>query len=702
MTTLVAMFPAAHHTNTSPFTSTGTSTSFLLGSTGLVPPYVSKGIPSSPSLGRTFNSDPAPFSLLTPAELGVDTHSRSSDSKPGVVFGSWRHGPPRSSSALPDSSRRTQDDQDWTEDNDSYLKDAAFVADDVDRSAMPTNSWYQNLLIGSVNEGHLTPANRAYTIPYILDFVGPIPGVRIQFPHVLAADTIVQMATVERHGLSLGTMSHDGVDTAYVVDEDSPPRQLGIGLKWVKKDIRSSKKNGIYPSMKSQVIRGIPYITMHYSSGIRPVIASELPLIRTPLIDGRAIEKDDFLCGNMTEANEGEDIKKSPKTFRVKKEISLTFKESDMTWLVFFSRPAEVEFFHDKKAENPEALPPGVVDFSTKAVLEVRVVDDDSPLIIRAALANNCTYGKNPLFCVEGQPRKQTNLGSLLRGHADIYPHDPSIKYDFPSTAVATEEGKEAGYASIIFDWGARSMSDQTRLVSTPGVDPGAAESQDLLMYALPHHIDSITRVVATDSSETGFCSEGLHGRACLIRGKQWIMVEDLGGPPSFVALRPPNHRQIPVLAKALSTDIHYSLPDYYMNGAGDTYFSGKMLEKLGRIIITASELKGLAATPESNAFDLDDSSERELMRIVKECKQADLPTDKTIASAIGRLRSGVEIWLNGTAQAKFVYDRDWGGIVNCGCLFNDETNRCDNEYPNCPAFSDPGLNFGNGKVAMP
>ena len=174
-------------------------------------------------------------------------------------------------------------------------------------------------------------------------------------------------------------------------------------------------------------------------------------------------------------------------------------------------------------------------------------------------------------------------------------------------------------------------------------------------------------------------------------------MQEDLDGPPSFVARRPPHHRIIPALAEAVSEDISFRLPGYYMRGAGDTYFSGKMLAKLGRIVVIASELRGLAATPADNPYDLDDPSERELRRIVLASQAADLPSDEVIASALARLRSGVEIWLNGAAEAKFIYDEGWGGVVSCGCLFNDKTKSCDNKYPNCPTFSDPGLNFGNG-----
>jgi len=163
------------------------------------------------------------------------------------------------------------------------------------------------------------------------------------------------------------------------------------------------------------------------------------------------------------------------------------------------------------------------------------------------------------------------------------------------------------------------------------------------------------------------------------------------------MADRPPNHRAIPALADAVVDDIHYSLPENFMGGKADTYFSGKMLAKLARIIVIASELKGLAETPGYDEIDLDTEDGMERMRIVKKCKEANLPTEAELDEAIGRLRSGVEVWLNGTAQAKFVYDTTWGGIVSCGCLFNGGTQSCDNSYPNCPSFSDPGLDFGNG-----
>ncbi len=160
------------------------------------------------------------------------------------------------------------------------------------------------------------------------------------------------------------------------------------------------------------------------------------------------------------------------------------------------------------------------------------------------------------------------------------------------------------------------------------------------------------------------------------------------------MADRPPDHRAVASLAQALKEDIKYSIPAYFERGSGDTYFSGKMLAKLGRIIVIALELTGLALTPD---FESNSTEGLELKKVVKECKQAKLPTQDDIDLAIGRLRRGVEVWLNGTAEARLVYDNTWGGVVSCGCNFNGNTQSCDNQYPNCPTFSDPGLNFGNG-----
>ena len=57
----------------------------------------------------------------------------------------------------------------------------------------------------------------------------------------------------------------------------------------------------------------------------------------------------------------------------------------------------------------------------------------------------------------------------------------------------------------------------------------------------------------------------------------------------------------------------------------------------------------------------------------------------------------GTTIWLSGHAESRLLYDASWGGIVMCGCNFDDETQRCSNTFPDCPAITDAGLNFGAG-----
>lgn len=57
-------------------------------------------------------------------------------------------------------------------------------------------------------------------------------------------------------------------------------------------------------------------------------------------------------------------------------------------------------------------------------------------------------------------------------------------------------------------------------------------------------------------------------------------------------------------------------------------------------------------------------------------------------SSPFSRLKSGVEIWLNGSAESPLLYDKTWGGIVMCGCDFDDKLGICRNKYPDCPALT--------------
>ena len=108
------------------------------------------------------------------------------------------------------------------------------------------------------------------------------------------------------------------------------------------------------------------------------------------------------------------------------------------------------------------------------------------------------------------------------------------------------------------------------------------------------------------------------------------------------------------------------------------------MLAKLGRILAIGEEL-----------YEICSATDRP-----SECHGLQVPAlDGTeFQTALASLRSSVEIWINGTGTTPFVYDKLWGGVVSCGCDF--EKGKCRNKFPDCPGFSDPGLNFGNGTWA--
>ena len=132
------------------------------------------------------------------------------------------------------------------------------------------------------------------------------------------------------------------------------------------------------------------------------------------------------------------------------------------------------------------------------------------------------------------------------------------------------------------------------------------------------------------------------------------------GGAPSShgLPIRAPNSQGDDSRYKGgLERRYSFRLDDNYMHGAGDTYFSGKMLGKLARILIIAEEI----------GIDADDTSGG--------------VTEKDFNEALDRLRAGTTIWLNGKAESPLLYDASWGGIVMCGCDYNDETGKCNNRF---------------------
>jgi len=134
------------------------------------------GAPPSPSvpIHHEVFSGATPFSTKDPVhDLGLPDFDRPKDSKPPKTL---TEGDGTTSDGRPGNTRR--------------------------RRALPTNAWYQNLLM--TNDGEPSSLNRVYTIPYLIDAAGSIPGLRFFANHVAASSTIVQVYSVDEYGMVLG------------------------------------------------------------------------------------------------------------------------------------------------------------------------------------------------------------------------------------------------------------------------------------------------------------------------------------------------------------------------------------------------------------------------------------------------------------------------------------------------------------------
>lgn len=417
----------------------------------------------------------------------------------------------------------------------------------------------------------------------------------------------------------------------------------------------------------------MPYGTIQYKykvyngtfNTIFPTVVSQIKLYSPPIADSNR----ELACSQGRNSTQNEE-------HYVKKSIHVTFLESDITWIIFYSHPVYVKCFDMSRDETSTPFVLQATRFANASIDE-----NTNSLISRVALMNNCTRGTNPSHCKNLQPNDKSNYGKLLHKHADVYPgSNTKLDYTFFSEQVA-----DGGtYAYLQYDWDAHHVRKGKYTPTNGMVDSG------LLMYSLPHHRESmysqsISRNNYTfDNGET-FCTPSLNGQACIVDGAAWVLKEDLEGEPSFFAPRPPNASSLQKLSKAISEDINFRLPQYYARGAGDTYFSGKMLAKLSRILLVTHELKQICR--KSKTFGVD---------YVEACQNITLPNWQQFKAALDHLRLGTQVWINGTAETPFVYDDKWGGMCSCGCYFNSETQSCDNAYPDCPAFSDPGLDFGH------
>ena len=553
--------------------------------------------------------------------------------------------------------------------------------------------------------------------------MGSITGIRLHWPTVKASDRNMQMVANAVNGLTLGATNLQRM-YSLVTDKDDELSPLGLSLQWTDqgedgddmKDrsipnetdapnthtlledttmeaaggfVRSGKtttstkeaKTTAANSMTTHLVRGMPYATMEYTGHVIPSLTAgnELTL-------GNIDQTSTLKCGSMRL----DPTTKKPVEFghiasqTVQSEILLHFKESDFTWMVLFSRPVKITCNEAPKNDGPGIIP--------ETMFQLFVEESEEPLTVRVALVNECTTGKSDVkdHCDKSHQMKDVKgYADLLRKHAGWYPLLPKLEIE-----AVVEYDKKDDMSRLTFDWNVKSFGSNSA---------SKDESKPLLMFALPHHQLQLN---GSDSKLlTDYCKPTFHGSTCLVQGPKWMLQDTLGKPQAWIGERPPEASAIPDLAKALKEDIQFRLSDNLHRAAIDTYFSGKILAKLGRILLIATELKHLAGNgdnlPNLGKYQANDKERYSLAQ--QASKKVDLPSSQEISDGVEELKQGVEIWINGKGEAPFVYDATWGGLINCGCKYtipnkeHPDKGYCKNKFPDCPALEDVNVNFGNG-----
>lgn len=225
---------------------------------------------------------PLPFSTVDPTSLHVHAYDRPAFSAPGKVFGALHGGQYKTGVAL------------------------------------PTNKWYENMLLMPDEQTEPIDDNRVYTVPYVINACGKLPGINVFGTKLLGMDRVIQVTFVDKFGINLGVANELSSETIsdqefeshinrkYLVDstaddlsgELAPLSPLGLTLKWESKSMvnESNETKGTeLVKLTSSLVRGMPYATMHYHyanvqndsfGSVLPTVVSYIAITESPLIDG--------------------------------------------------------------------------------------------------------------------------------------------------------------------------------------------------------------------------------------------------------------------------------------------------------------------------------------------------------------------------------------------------------------------------------
>jgi endo-1,3(4)-beta-glucanase len=284
---------------------------------------------------------------------------------------------------------------------------------------------------------------------------------------------------------------------------------------------------------------------------------------------------------------------------------------------------------------------------------------------LRIGIVNNCTWGYNTYHCPPGSKGEDTSqYTALMDAHSDAVVTGGTVHYSVTHPVDPADTVVTYKYA-----WTKESMT-------------AASAGSALLMQAMPHQVSSFDAATAAGLVE-GTAHVVLRGRMQAVVGDVWqtVLTMPVNGWTAFKPI--PADKKQDLLDALLDVSTHpnwnvsevdWLPPLNWQLGVGDTYFSGKVYARMARVALIAEELGEHDAA-------------------------------LTVAT---RLRDYLTIWLGNTnPQAQpMMYDRNWGGLLSCGCNYDDCNGKCDPKCDNldasgkptsCPEMLDPGSSFGAG-----
>jgi len=518
------------------------------------------------------------------------------------------------------------------------------------KTPYPTHEFYENIILGDGTK----PENVITVLPYIVsvqsDMVSAIE------PFVTASESQVQQIFDEVMGMV--SLSGKGMGFQRVVRSD----KLSVTVGWVQS-----------PSsvMQTTLVQGDPFISMQYFSAQPQILSPQL--LNHFEVDG---EKMKLPC-------------KAGTRFTASK-MKFGFIQHDALW-------------------HGYAFPPLDLECGGSGPLTLTASEDGYTGVIRLALANNCTHGTG-MHC-PGKKGIDSPDGyeDLLEQHSNILITGGSVGHEVQSKGVSTniilqyhtmdlneqfmdfdeeEEDKEEDKLvkdrkhrlSKVSDRFMNLMSESPRdqptrkknaKLKAEASEPERAESGEALLLILPHHRSALVDPPPPAYAE--LCVEKVM-LGCMTPYSTETMVLNLElptflwEPPVSVPLKYED-----AIRAAIKEDTEkFKMPVNYQTGAGDPYNAGKLLSRLARIVLIADQM------------GMDDNRNM----------------------ALGQLANFTSLWLAGKTQNPLVYDKNWGGMVSCGCVYDDCGGKCkphcDNGGPPvCPSLAEgsfaAGMDFGNG-----